>query len=172
MKRLTKMTHGSPSRAAERKGAGGFTLAETAIAMLIMMIASVSVVSLFSYAIKYNAGAKDRELSMAVAQKRIEWLRSLPFDDTTRAVAYHYPDAGNLTAGGLAATGVNGVTETATVAGRNYAVVTTIRNNGLVADNVSTVKTITVQVTPSGADTGLGRVTLVTRRSTLAVGAN
>ncbi len=155
-----------------RKGERGFTLAETAIAMLIMMIASVSVVSLFTYAIKYNTGAKDRELSMSVAQKRIEWLRSIPFDATTRAVAYHYPDATNLTAGGLAATPANGVTEMATVAGRNYTVVTTITNDGGVADAVAAVKTIKVQVTPVGADAGLGRVTLVTRRSTLTVGTN
>jgi Tfp pilus assembly protein PilV len=158
--------------AAARSGERGFTLAETAIAMLIMMIASVSVVSLFTYAIKYNAGAKDRELSMAVAQKRIEWLRSIPFNDTTRAQAYHYPDAANPAGGGLAATAAAGVTETATVAGRNYTVVTTITNDGGVANNVSTLKTIKVQVTPVGADTGLGRVTLVTRRSTVSVGTN
>ena len=101
---------------AQRPGERGFTLAETAIAMLVMMIASMGVVSLFSYSIKYNAGARDRELSMAVAQKRVEWLRSLPFDDTTRAVAYHYPDAGNPASGGLAATAATGVTETTTVA--------------------------------------------------------
>ena len=157
---------------AAHTGDRGFTLAETAIAMLLMMIASVSVVSLFSYAIKYNAGAKDRELSMSVAQKRIEWLRSLPFDATTRAVAYHYPDASNPTGGGLAATADSGVTETATVAGRNYTVVTTIINDGGVANNVSAVKTIRVRVTPVGGDAGLGRVTLVTRRSSLTVGTN
>jgi Tfp pilus assembly protein PilV len=162
----------SHRRVAARRGEGGFTLIETAIAMLIMMAASVSVVGLFTYAIKYNTGAKDRELSMAVAQKRIEWLRAIPFNDTTRGVAYHYPDAGNLTSGGLASTAATGVTETTTVAGRNYTVVTTITNAGGVADNVSTVKTIKVQVTPVGADTGLGRVTLVTRRSTLSTGAN
>ncbi len=157
---------------AAHTGDRGFTLAETAIAMLIMMIASVSVVSLFSYAIKYNAGAKDRELAMSVAQKRVEWLRTIPFDDTTRGVAYHYPDAANPNGGGLAATANTGVTETATVAGRNYTVVTTITNDGGVADNVSTVKTITVRVTPVGGDAGLGRVTLVMRRSSLTLGAN
>ncbi|HWW77548.1 MAG TPA: prepilin-type N-terminal cleavage/methylation domain-containing protein [Pyrinomonadaceae bacterium] len=167
-----KISHPSPGRAAARGGQRGFTLAETAIAMLIMMVASVSVVSLFTYAIKYNAGAKDRELSMAVAQKRVEWLRSIPFDTTTRAVAYHYPDTANPAAGGLAATPVNGVTETATVAGRNYTVVTTIKNDGGAADAASTTKTITVKVTPVGADTALGQVILVTRRATQIKGAN
>ena len=162
-----------PSRTlSARRGERGFTLVETTIAMLIMMAASVSVVGLFTYAIKYNAGAKDRELSMAVAQKRMEWLRSVPFNNTTRALAYHYPDAANPAGGGLAATAPEGVPETTTVAGRTYSVITIIRNDGNVANDISTVKTITVQVMPAGADTGLGRVTLVTRRSTLTVGPN
>ena len=165
---MTTRSRTTAARPAER----GFTLAETAIAMLIMMAASVSVVGLFTYAIKYNAGAKDRELAMSVAQKRVEWLRTIPFDATTRGVPYHYPDAANQTAGGLAATASAGVTEIATIAGRNYTVVTTITNDGGVGDAASVVKTIKVQVTPSGADTNLGRVTLVTRRSTLLVGNN
>jgi Tfp pilus assembly protein PilV len=156
--------------AAARSGERGFTLAETAIALLIMMIASVGVVSLFTYAIKYNAGAKDRELAMAVAQKRVEWLRGIPFNANTRALAYHYPDVANATSGGLAATA--GVTETTTSAGRSYTVVTTITNSGGVTDADSKIKTIKVQVTPVGANTALGRVTLVTQRSILLTGTN
>ena len=135
-----------------------------------MMIASVGVVSLFTYAIQYNAGAKDRELAMAVAQKRLEWLRGIPFNDATRGVAYHYPDAANAASGGLAATA--GVTETTTSAGRTYKVVTKITNFGGVADNVSKLKTITIQVTPVGSNTALGQVTLVTQRATLLMGTN
>lgn len=150
----------------------GFTLAETAIALLIMMIASVGVVSLFTYSIQYNAGAKDRELSMAVAQKRMEWLRGIPYDSGTRALAYHYPTTASPTSGGLAATDAAGVTETATLAGRSYTVVTKIVNVGGVADASSKIKTISVQVTPVGATTSLGQVTLVTQRSILAVGTN
>ena len=152
-----------------RSGERGFTLAETAIAMLVMIIASIGVVSLFNYAIKYNAGARDRELSMAVAQKHMEWLRGIPYDSTTRGLAYHYPDAANPASGGLAA---GTVTQTASSAGRAYTIVTTIANDGGVSDANSTVKTITVQVTPIGANTAMGRVTLVTRRSTLLTGPN
>src|SRR5688572_4383837 len=157
-------------RARARSGERGFTLAETAIALLIMMIASVGIVSLFTYAIQYNAGAKDRELAMAVAQKRMEWLRGIPYDVTTRAVAYHYPDAVNSTSGGLAAT--TGVTETTESAGRSYTVVTTIANFGGATDANSKIKTITIQVTPDGANTTLGQVTLVTQRSILLMGTN
>ena len=154
---------------AARSGERGFTLAETAIAMLVMMIASMGVVSLFSYSIKYNAGARDRELSMAVAQKRVEWLRSIPFDATTRGLAYHYPDATDSSTGGLAS---GSVTDTMVSGGRTYTVVTTIVNDGGAANNVSTSKTITIQVTPAGANTAMGRVTLVTRRTTLQMGSN
>ena len=97
---MTSRTRSAPPA---RRGERGFTLAETAIALLIMMIASVGIVSLFTYAIQYNAGAKDRELAMAVAQKRMEWLRGIPFDVTTRAKSY--------ATGGLGKT-AGGVTET------------------------------------------------------------
>ena len=156
------MTSRRHSVAAARSGERGFTLAETAIALLIMMIASVGIVSLFTYAIQYNAGAKDRELAMAVAQKRIEWLRGIPFDATTRAKTY--------ATGGLAATA--GVTETTTSTGRSYTVVTTITNFGGATDANSKIKTITIQVTPTGANVALGQVTLVTQRSILLQGTN
>ena len=166
------MTSRTRSAAAARPGERGFTLAETAIALMIMMIASVGVVSLFTYAIQYNAGAKDRELAMAVAQKRMEWLRSIPYDDTTRALAYHYPTTALPASGGLAATGTAGVTETTTVAGRTYTVVTTIANSGGATNANSKIKTITIKVTPQAAKNALGEVTLVTQRSILLMGTN
>ena len=158
------MTSRSRVIAAARSGERGFTLAETAIALLIMMIASVGIVSLFTYAIQYNEGAKDRELAMAVAQKRMESLRAIPYKDTTRALAY--------TAGGLAATGTSGVTETTTSAGRSYTVVTTITNFGGATDAASKMKTITIKVTPNAAKNALGEVTLITQRSILSTGTN
>jgi Tfp pilus assembly protein PilV len=159
------MTSRSRVIAAARSGERGFTLAETAIALLIMMIASVGIVSLFTYSIQYNEGAKDRELAMAVAQKRLESLRAIPYDSTTRAVAY--------TAGGLAATGSSGVTQTTTSAGRSYTVVTTITNfpSGATDAN-SKVKTIKIKVTPDAAKNALGEVTLITQRSILLMGTN
>jgi|SRR5215204_381600 len=158
--------------AAARSGERGFTLVETAIALLIMMIASVGVVSLFTFSIQYNAGAKDRELAMAVAQKRMEWLRGIPYNDTTRALAYHYPTTASPVSGGLAATATSGVTETMTLAGRSYTVVTTIANVGGVTNANSKIKTITIQVTPDGSKTALGQVTLITQRSILSPGTN
>src|ERR1041385_1845739 len=72
----------------------GFTLLEAAIALVILMIIGLGIASLFTYAIKANGSADDRELAMAIAQKRMEWLRTIPFNTQTRHVAYSYPNGG------------------------------------------------------------------------------
>jgi Tfp pilus assembly protein PilV len=153
-------------------GARGFTLAETVIALLILMVAGLGVASLFAYSITNNSRTRDRELAMAVAQTRLEYLRSIPFDVTTRAQAYNYPRAGNQASGGLAATGAGGVTEDVVAGGRPYRVVTVITNDGGVADASSSSKTITVTVAPLGDTGNLGRVRLAARRAAVMVGAN
>ena len=147
-------------------GERGFTLIETTIAMLIMMIASVGIAGLFLYSQNYNTGANDRTLAMAVAQKRMEWLRNISFDSTTRVQAYAYPG------GGLGATDADGVDEATTSAGRSYTVTTIIENFDGVTDANSTRKTITIRVTPIGANATIGLVTLITQRSTLNMGTN
>src|ERR1044072_2606028 len=90
----------------------GFTLLEAAIAMVILMIIGLGIASLFTYAIGANSRADDRELAMAIAQTRMEWLRTIPFTTQTRSVAYSFPN------GGLAATATAGVDETVPNAGR------------------------------------------------------
>jgi Tfp pilus assembly protein PilV len=147
----------------------GFTLLEAAIAMVILMIIGLGIASLFTYAIQANANADDRELSMAIAQKRMEWLRTIPFTTQTRHVAYSYPS------GGLEATSTSGVSETVTNAGRSYTVVTVISNLSTVPvgnpdAGEPTSKLIQVSVTPLGAATAFETVTLVTQRSTQVVG--
>ncbi len=59
--------------AAER----GFSLIETSIALVIMMVAGLGVVSLFVYSIGYNSGGTDRAIAISVAQQQIEQLRSV-----------------------------------------------------------------------------------------------
>jgi Tfp pilus assembly protein PilV len=127
----------------------GFSLIETCIALTILMIVALGVSSLFIYAISNNTGANDRELSMAVAQQRIEWLRSMPFNNTTATTAYAFPN------GGLQAT-AGAVVETTTSGGRSYPVSTTITDlktdtSAAAAAEPSTIKTITVSVQPLGA---------------------
>jgi hypothetical protein len=134
-----------------------------------MMIIGLGIVSVFAYATKANANADDRELAMSIAQKRLEWLRTIPFTTQTRGVAYSYPD------GGLAATNVEGVSETVTSAGRTYIVTTIIQdlNNVPLGDpdeGMPTVKRIQINVTPLGALTAFETVTITTQRSTQVTG--
>jgi Tfp pilus assembly protein PilV len=147
----------------------GFTLLEAAIALVILMIIGLGIASLFTYAIQANSSADDRELAMAIAQKRMEWLRTIPFTTQTRHVAYSYPN------GGLEVTSSTGVSETVTNAGRSYTVLTIIQNVSTVpAGNPDagepTVKSIQVSVTPAGAATNFETVTINTQRSTQVTG--
>jgi hypothetical protein len=142
---------------------------ETAIALVIMFVVSLGAASLFAYASNANSNADDRELAMAIAQKRLEWLRTIPFTAQTRSVAYAYPN------GGLAATSPGGVVETVTNAGRPYQLVTIIQDVDFVpAGNpdagASTLKTIKVTVTPQGAANVFPGVTVTTQRSTQVTG--
>ena len=132
------------------KGESGFTIIETSIAMVIMMVAALASASLFAYSIKNNSSANDRELAMAVAQQQFEQIRNTSFTDTS-----------------LAAT--TGTTTTITRAGRGYTVVKTITDSNTI-NSQPTLKTITVQVTPSGSS--LSTVSLCTVRSTNLLGPN
>jgi Tfp pilus assembly protein PilV len=147
----------------------GFTLLEAAIAMVILMIIGLGIASLFTYAIHANSSADDRELSMALAQQRMEWLRTIPFNTQTRHISYSYPN------GGLEATSTSGVTETVTNAGRSYTVRTVIQNLSTVPTGnpdagEPTSKSISVSVTPVGSATVFETVTITTQRSTQVVG--
>lgn len=136
----------------------GFTLIETAIALVVMMVVGLGAASLFFYALRSNSTARDRELSMAVAQEQMERLRNTRFANLDTTVA---------------ATGGNN--KTVVSAGRQYSVATTIENT--VAGD-ATKKTITVQVTPAGTGALIGvqrifgGVTLVTQRATNSLGPN
>src|SRR3954452_24208045 len=64
-------------------GESGFTLIETSIAMVVMMVAALACSSLFVFSIQNNAGGSERALSMAVAQQQLEQLRSVEYKDST-----------------------------------------------------------------------------------------
>lgn len=147
----------------------GFTLVEAAIALVVLMVIGLGIASLFTYAIKANSRADDRELAMAIAQKRMEWLRTIPFTTQTRSVAFSFPN------GGLAATSVQGVTETVLNAGRSYVVNTIITDLSTVPvgnpdADAPILKRIQVSVTPAGAVTNFETVTITTLRSTQVTG--
>jgi len=134
-------------------GEGGFTLIETSIAMVVMMVAALACSSLFVFSIQNNVGGSERALSMAVAQQQLEQLRSVTYEDAT------------LT---------DGTTDlTVNSSGRTYnvqRVVATETNS----DNTSKqLKKITITVTPQAAGPNWTRspVVLVSYRSTLATGS-
>lgn len=128
----------------------GFTLVETSIAMIVLMVAGLAATSLFVYATKFNVGAHDRAVAQSIAQKQMESLRKTTYDS-------------------LAAS-----TTTVTSAGRNFTVDIAVCNDGTAPCGGNTsVKRVTVTVTPANAGSAWARrpVTLMTLRSATTFGA-
>src|SRR5678816_82747 len=69
-----------------RKNERGFSLIETTISMVVMMVAGLAVSSLFVFSMQNNVGGNERALAMAVAQQQMEQLRSVSFEDTSMIV--------------------------------------------------------------------------------------
>ena len=126
---IRKFSH--PKRKMKRtahSNEAGFTLLETSIAMVLLAIAGLGVAACFFYAAKNNSSARDRELSMAVAQQQMEQFRNASFSDAA-----------------LNATGE--VSSTITRGGRSYIVLTTITDTN-VQNGTARTKTIQVRVSP------------------------
>ena len=133
----------------------GFTLLETTIALLVMMIVMLGVASVFAFAVANNSNGADRAQTLAVAQQSLEALRNREYSLT----ATHE----DLTAGPHTRTVKRGQPGDL---GRNYQIDWTI------ADNSSqTLKTITLKVTPITAGPSWASapswasVTIITQRS-------
>jgi len=62
-----------------QKNQRGFSLIETCIALVLLMIIFSGVAPLCVYAIKYNSAAAIRAGALAVAQRKLEQLRASPF---------------------------------------------------------------------------------------------
>lgn len=92
------------------KHSGGFTLIETTIAMVVMMVVGLGATSLFLYAIRNNSGGEERSQALAIAQQRLEELREVGYNDaqlavgeTTTTVVLQDIEAGGGTAAAAAA---------------------------------------------------------------------
>jgi Tfp pilus assembly protein PilV len=134
------------------KGQRGFTIVETTIASLVMLVGALGVSSLFLFSTQNNIGGSERALAMAVAQQQLEQIRSVTFEDTT------------LTAGTT--------TTTVTSGGRPYTVQRVVADETDAEGNAKQLKKITVRVTPKSAPNWISTpVELVTLRSTLASGS-
>lgn len=137
-----------------KKGERGFTLVETSISMVVMMVAGLAVSSLFAFSMQNNVGGNERALAMAVAQQQLEQLRSVSFEDTTMSVG----------------------TTTTTISNgdKNYSVVKTITDETNANGSSKQLRKISITVTPLGGTHGTWTrtpVTLVSYRSTLAPGS-
>jgi Tfp pilus assembly protein PilV len=135
------------------KSQAGFTLVETSISMVVMMVGALAVSSLFVFSMQNNVGGSERALAMAVAQQQLEQVRSVSFEDTT------------LTLGTTTATVQNGT--------RNYTVQRVVADETNADTSLKQLKRITITVTPASASQDWLRtpVVLVTLRSTLAAGS-
>ena len=150
------------------KNEKGFTVFETAIALVVMTVVGLAAAGGFVYAIRYNAGAADRNGSMSIAQTAMEKLRAVPFYDSS------------LNAG-VTTTTVN-MTDTNNNVIRSYSVTSTIANKLVDASGKTTIKSIVIEVVPVNASgTGTlnqnnldfyGSVKLYTERSNPWMGAN
>jgi len=130
-------------------GERGFTLVETAIAMIVLMVAGLATTSLFVYATKFNVGAHDRSVAQSIAQRQMESLRKTAYESIAASTA------------------------TVTSAGRNFTVDVAVCNDGTAACGGSTdIKRLTVTVTPAGAGSAWARrpVILITLRSATTFG--
>jgi Tfp pilus assembly protein PilV len=126
-----------------------------------MMIAGLGVVTVFAFAVTYNQGAGDRARAYAVAQQKVEIIRTTPYADLTAALAAEHTD-----------TVEDGESE---IDLRRFDVTMTITTNELVIDGTPRRKTITVTVTPQSLSDGRwssGTVSLVTQRASTEMGPN
>ena len=141
----------------KRKEDRGFTLIETCVAMVLLMIVLTGVIPLCVYAIKYNSAAAIRAGAVTIAQRKLEQLRADPFSACTSSseVVTVGPTAGSQT----------------------YTVDVTV------TDGSATLKNIKIVVTPQGRTTSgtiyegkegwmRGQVIVYTKRTTLGTGPN
>ena len=134
----------------------GFTLIETCIAMVILMIVVCGVLPLGVYALKYNSAAAIRAGAVTAAQRKLEQLRAGSFTSCVSS---------------------SEVVTVGTTDSHTYTIDVTV------TDATSTLKNITVTVTPQGRSTSggvyagndgwmRGQVVIYTRRTTSSTGSN
>ena len=139
-----------------QKREAGFTLLETCVAMVMLLVIVCGVLPLGVYALKYNSAAAIRAGAVTAAQRKLEQLRAGSFTSCISSSEVV----------------VVGPTES-----QSYTVDVTV------TDVAATMKNITIVVTPQGrtADGGVysgtegwmrGQVVVYTKRTTSTTGTN
>jgi prepilin-type N-terminal cleavage/methylation domain-containing protein len=136
-------------------GERGFTLIETTIGLVIMLVVVLGSATLFAYAVRNNNGGQDRAQALAIAQTALETLRNARYTISTTDPI-------------LMQTSATPPPLIVTREGRPYAVVARIQDVPPAAPGLpSTLKTITVTVSPqrAGSIWSSQPVTIVTQRA-------
>lgn len=134
----------------------GFTLIETCIAMVILMIVVCGVLPLGVYALKYNSAAAIRAGAVTAAQRKLEQLRAGSFTSCTSS---------------------SEVVAVGPTDSQSYTIAVTV------TDVTTTLKSITITVTPQGRSTSggvysgnegwmRGQIVLYTKRTASSIGSN
>jgi Tfp pilus assembly protein PilV len=134
----------------------GFTLIETCIAMVILMIVVCGVLPLGVYALKYNSAAAIRAGAVTAAQRKLEQLRASSFSSCTSS---------------------SEVVSVGPTDSQTYTIDVTV------TDVTTTLKNVTITVTPQGRSTSggtyagnngwmRGQVIIYTKRTTSSTGSN
>lgn len=153
--RSNELSRCRAGHAARRSTERGFTLIETSIALIVLMIAGLGVASLFTYSIRYNSGGNDRAIAISIAQQQVEQFRSVAFADPILAVS----TATMLTP--------------ATVSnGRTYQVTKTVTGSNNDVSGNPTLKTVTIRVDPVSSGWAGFPVILRTVRSATTTGTH
>lgn len=137
----------------------GFTILETTIALLLMLVVALGSASLFSFSIYNNSGGNDRAVSLALGQEALETLRTAKFTSATTDARLN---AGTLVQNGILRDG------------RSFSLTTIIDDNpatpAIDVIPTSTLKSITISVQSQSIGKGWaagagGKVTLITQRA-------
>ena len=134
----------------------GFTIIETCIAMVVLLIVVCGVLPLGIYALKYNSAAAIRAGALMAAQRKLEQLRADSFNSCISS---------------------SEVVSVGPTDSQTYTV------NVTVTDVTTTLKNITITVTPQGRSTSggvysgnegwmRGQVVIYTKRTTSWTGSN
>lgn len=86
-------------------GQNGFSLVEVTIAMVVCLVVMLGLVTVFTFAVSYNAGNNSRSQALAIMQQQVELARSAKF---TRNKTDDDPNRFDLTGGTKAAKIING----------------------------------------------------------------
>jgi prepilin-type N-terminal cleavage/methylation domain-containing protein len=134
----------------------GFTLIETCIAMVMLLIVVCGVLPLGVYALKYNSAAAIRAGAVTAAQRKLEQLRASSFTSCTSS---------------------SEVVTVGPTESQTYTVEVTV------TDVTTALKNIRITVTPQGRSTTggtysgnegwmRGQVVVYTKRTTSSIGSN